>query len=386
MKKIFTLFVTIGIFATNILAQDIDSLTLSKLKLNFVVPDMPAFKALGTEPSNLLRPSTPQALAVSFSEFYQDKQAIIPKAFAMEISPSLLFESKSNKSLKEFKKYSENGWLNSFRISLGSSTDSTLSPSGRNLALGFRINFINNGDLATDKVYQEKILEELRNFRKSIDQEVRNKFALSKGKVFNPNKDIDSLDIFISNNKTEFNKYLSEQSQIQFANSARLKELKEQYKKENWNANKLDFALAVLTSSPDSIAKNIRYNKTSLWLTGGIKIKNHSQILIGVYAQSYQNLLDKDNSTKDKFYYDIAIPARYLVGTNRIKGFLESQYKYAGNIESNQFLVNLGAELNLTDGLWINMYGGLNFDSKNSSNLITNFSLKYTLPENFNFF
>ena len=59
MKKIVYFFVCIGLLQMQIVqAQDNDKIELGKLKLNFAVPDMPAFNVLGTEHSNLLRPPT----------------------------------------------------------------------------------------------------------------------------------------------------------------------------------------------------------------------------------------------------------------------------------------------------------------------------------------
>ncbi|MEJ7678402.1 MAG: hypothetical protein WKG06_11190 [Segetibacter sp.] len=151
MKRLLFLFISIAI-VTIAKSQRVELLTLSKLKLNFAVPDMPAFKSLGTESSDLLRPSTVQALAITTSEFYQDRKLLLPQAFAMEISPSLLINAK--KGPVELRKYAKRAVLNSLRFSLGSSKDSSLSPSGRNLSFGLRISLIDKGDLTTDTSYQ----------------------------------------------------------------------------------------------------------------------------------------------------------------------------------------------------------------------------------------
>src|SRR5689334_4525690 len=93
--------------------EELEDTTLSQMKLNFVVPDVPAFKILGTEPTDLLRPSTPKALAVSMSSFNDNGKMIIPKAFALEVSPSLLLNSR--KGPVELKEYAKNAVVNSFR-------------------------------------------------------------------------------------------------------------------------------------------------------------------------------------------------------------------------------------------------------------------------------
>jgi len=147
MKKIICLCLIFFSIEKNY-AQDVDSLAFGDLKLNFVVPDMPAFKALGTEPSTILRPSTPKALAVSLSEFYDAQKIVLPKAFAMEVSPALLWNA--NKKEVELKKYRERACINSFRLSLGTSSDTSISPSGRVMALVLNIKQIWHEDLTTD--------------------------------------------------------------------------------------------------------------------------------------------------------------------------------------------------------------------------------------------
>ena len=67
-----------------------DSAVLEKVKLGFAVPDIPAFKALGLDPSNILRPSEAKELALTLGSFRSDGDFIIPKNMAVEIAPALL--------------------------------------------------------------------------------------------------------------------------------------------------------------------------------------------------------------------------------------------------------------------------------------------------------
>ena len=55
MKKIISLCLIIITVHINLIAQT-DKLS-DKYKLDFVIPDIPAFKALNIDPSNILRPS-----------------------------------------------------------------------------------------------------------------------------------------------------------------------------------------------------------------------------------------------------------------------------------------------------------------------------------------
>lgn len=384
MKRLLFLFISIAI-VTIAKSQRVDSLTLSKLKLNFAVPDMPAFKSLGTESSDLLRPSTVQALAITTSEFYQDRKLLLPQAFAMEISPSLLINAK--KGPVELRKYAKRAVLNSLRFSLGSSKDSSLSPSGRNLSFGLRISLIDKGDLTTDTSYQASLSVALERFRKNVSNVSLKEFAISK------NIDITGdawEDLIVSDKKlkAEFDVYLAnEEEESQKVFLEELAKLKEDYRKKYWNATKLDFAAAILSSSPDSLVKNIRFNRAELWLTWAQKVGENGQFLLGANAKTVKNLLDTVKATQNNSYFNLSIPARYLLGTNRVKGFVEGQYSYIGELKENKFLLNLGAELNIIDGVWVNVYGGLDYNkSVGSTTFVTNFNLKLTLPENFNFF
>ena len=384
MKLTLISFLSV-LIVTNAQTQSIDSITLSKLRLNFTVPDMPAFKSLNTEPSNLLKPSTPMAFAVTISELYQDRKFLLPKAFALEISPSLLLNA--NKPPSQLKEYARRAVANSFRISIGTSADSILNSSARNLGVGFRISLINKGDLATDTNAHKKISPLLARFRKNVRQISLLKFADLKG-IDRRGIDWDTLIFDHGKNEKEFEEYLAneeESSQKMFLEDFR--KLKEEYKKDNWNATKLDIALSILGTSSDSLFGNLKFNRADLWITWAQKIGNKSQLLLGLNARSVNNLTDTLDSTSNSSFSNISIPARFLIGTNRVKGFAEAQYSYLGELKHHKFFFSLGAEVNIIDGVWVNLTGG--FDDNTTlkkSQFITNFNLKITLPENFKLF
>ena len=228
MKKVLTAVLLCFAVVNLVQAQSADDTTLSKMKLNFAVPDMPAFKVLGTDPSNLLRPSTPKAIALTMSSFNDNGKLIIPKAFALEISPALILNS--HKGPQQLIQYAKNAELNSFRISVGSSTDTLLSPSGRSLAIGLRISLINEGDFGTDIIAQQEIVKALKNFRtKSVSSEKA--FAISVNALTEYNAD---PDLFIESHLAAYNKFLAtpeEPNQQEFL--AKVKQLKEDYKKKH---------------------------------------------------------------------------------------------------------------------------------------------------------
>jgi hypothetical protein len=384
MRYLLLVFLSLSV-TTEAHSQDLDSVTLSKLKLNFVVPDMPAFKALGTEPSDLLRPSTPQAFAVSVSEFYQNRQFVLPEAFAVEITPALLLNA--NKGLAELQEYARHRVANSFRLSIGTASDTSLSTSGRNLSLGMRINLINKGDMVTDAEYLAGISEALGRFRQQVRSGTLIEFAREQ-KIDMTQVDWEYEIFGNPQMKQAFDAYLAnEEEASQQGFSVVLDSLKDDYKKRNWNATKLDVALAVLSTSADSLIRSIRFNRTQLWVACALRAGRSGQLILGINSQISKDLRDTVSPMKDDIYFDLAIPVRYLIGTNRVKGFAEAAYSYSNRAEENKIMFHVGTEVNPLDGLWLNFYAGVDYsiDSGNAA-FITNLDLKITLPERFNFF
>lgn len=401
MKRLVVLLAA-GLITLGIKAQNLDSLTLSELKLNFVVPDIPAFKTLGTDPTNLLRPSTPKALAVSMSQFYNDRKVIIPQGFAMEISPALLINANSH-TLHDLQTYQKHAAINSTRISLGSSNDTSITASGRSMSLGLRITPVNKGDMQTDKAFLLEVAKQLHVFLFTEDS-IRRQFAQSNidsvkrwAGVTDPA--INSIDKVVDWDFALYDKLRSDSTWLKKYNTFKtgiksfdfdkwLAAEKEAYKKRNWNATKLDFAAAAMASSPDSLVKSVRFKRADVWATLALRAGRNGQVLIGLAGTVYKNLKDTARSTMNTDYYLLSVPVRYLLGTNRVKGFAEAQYQYASSGPGTSSLYcNLGTELNIVDGFWLNFTGGLKSDfNTGATSFVSSLNLKLTLPEKFKFF
>src|SRR5687768_13560581 len=95
MERKFVVILLIVSFALSTgVAQKPDSTFTERYLLDFVIPDMPAFKALGTDPSDILRPADAKKFAVAISPFYSNGKGVIPKNFAVEFSPWKLASTK----------------------------------------------------------------------------------------------------------------------------------------------------------------------------------------------------------------------------------------------------------------------------------------------------
>jgi len=369
MKHIFVALLLLPALAA--LAQDTpdQNLNLSDLpKLNFAVPDLPAFKSLGTEPSNLLRPSTPENFYAVASEFFNGKNFILPQAFAVEFSP-LLLTSLDKITLQRYRDH--RAW-NSSRFSLGTFRDEELNTT--RAAIGYRISFINEGDVKTDTSITRKIAERLQ-ARSEIRADLMDEYL-------------------IRNNLTEeacYNDPACRAAQQQYVDdhiplkkealSMEFDTMIDNYVKDHWNARKWDLAVAFTGQSGDALIRNIRYSSFSAWTTYALPtFKQSGQLLVGLHWQNYRSL-------DDTLQNNISLNLRHYYGANRLKFFVEGQYQYLQETEASTALANFGGELNIRGGLWIDFHAGLQKDfSNNRSSFVSQFSFRYTIPKNFKMF
>ncbi len=355
---------------------------LKQLKLNVAIPDLPAFNILNNQAQNsLLRPSTPQAITSAFSSFYSNGKIIFPENIALELSPSLLLNV--NKPLSELNEYSKNRLLNTLRISVGTLNKSDeLTIKSRSIGLGFRINLLDKADPATDLLFHQKISDALKDFRKETREIFLIQFAIKN------NIDINQLDFefLIMGNpalKKRFDLELANENSIpQKRFLAILKKIKDDYKTANWNADKIDLASAISFKSSDSLAKNAKLSTSELWFSAAKRCGKNGLLTFGLNGRlENQNLVENNN----KLNYQITLPIRYYIGTNRVKAFADAHYQYKKNTKSGLFAA-FGSELNLYDGFWLMISTGFEYNKKlNNATLQTSFDLKIMLPENFNF-
>jgi hypothetical protein len=160
----------------------------------------------------------------------------------------------------------------------------------------------------------------------------------------------------------------------------------ETYKRENWNASRMDFAYALLLRSPDTLVSNIKLNKHSFWATLALKPgarNSWGQLLLGV-NQSFVRV-------DDRWLNEFTGSLRFYAGTNKFKGLLEVQYERRDEQSitgrSNLF-TQLGVEASFFNGMWIQFSTGIfnALEGDNKSALKSNLNLSLSFPENFKLF
>jgi hypothetical protein len=353
MKKTILIIILLIITSGSTLCQD--NSVIKKYHIDFAISDLPAFKILGIEPSNLLRPSKSDVVSFITSNILTPSDISLPNSFAAEIAPYILLRQNSI-TTDDFK---NNYILYNIRFSVGTVNDKKDNNKYK-LGLGLRFTLIDNGDLRKDKDYINKI-EKI-----SFNMVHLKNIWEDEYKTINTNHDdpgfVEKRDLYV---KLKIKEYEN-------ANNNEIKQEEENYKKLYWNKEKFDIAFGVLGSSPDSLAKNIKLKLLSAWSTYAFPLSSFGQLLIGGNI-NYNSLSDKGTGS---------ISSRLYLGSNNIKGFLEAQYKKDNDVKSTNWFLGLGTELNILKDVWINYYAGYEsnkINTDNTSKFVSQFDIKLAL-------
>lgn len=400
MKRVSGFWLIIIIAHVNLIAQT-DKLS-DKYKLDFVIPDIPAFKALNIDPSNILRPSDVKKFAVMLAPFYNNGNPGIPKNFALEFSPWKL-QSK-NWLLSDYYKSGIKRLSYNSSFSLGAVSDSTDHPS--KVAVGYRFSLLSK---KADPIRSDYITQQL-------DANLPGRFLRGDLITFWLTKIIYQLPSYYVTHKEEFKTFLTKieeevakkgleddsswlslktKLQTVFGRKFRLKDLSEElvtkyldnsvemimddYKERYWNATRIDGALSLVGESGDSLVAGTRFSSFNAWFTSSIRMKEKMQLLVGGSLKMPNGDLSED----DKTPLDINFNLRLLRGTNDFRFFAEAQLtnRNYGELDRS-FLLNVGAEIRISEKFWVLVNTGLdNIKEKSRENwfnrLVANLDLRY---------
>jgi hypothetical protein len=402
MKKI--LFFIIGMLTSFVVqAQESDSLE-KKFLLNFVVPDMPAYKGLGIEKSDLLRPADIKDFAVMLSPFYNNGKGVIPKNFGLEFAPWKMASRKW--TLKDYNDKGGKRFLYNSSFSLATVNDSTTYAS--KVAIGYRFTILSNKADIIRIVYDESSV-----LKEKADDALKLKDNLVRHWVdtvlkLKPPQSITHAD----NHQEEFYKWLSEinikdkkiHNQLKelvveairifgdsfsFADFKKMKFTEVQskliekiildYKNKNWNASRFDAALSFIGESKDSLLSNSRFSSFNLWATQALKLNKKGQLLIGINLRLPNRSVDSTQNTPLSF----SLSSRILQGNSNFRFFGELQWKTMNyGVISNSVLLNMGAEIRMSERIWITAGSGVdNLKNRKAGNwynqLAANLDLRY---------
>ncbi|MFN2397757.1 MAG: hypothetical protein ABR543_03780 [Gemmatimonadaceae bacterium] len=322
----------------------------SDFRVNFAVPDAPAFSLIDVEPSKILRPQSVRELAVAFSGFQSEGHSFrVPNSFAVEFSPGLLIGGEHLKLAD----YKPNRWLYRARISAATKHD-TVTDAPTLIALGLRTTVIDEAD---PRWHSAEVLI-VTNMTDSINAIYVN--ARRRLGVRTPEGDIIPLTLTAD-----------EQAQVDALN-ARIKRRWEALK---WNAEQLEFAAGAGARAADPSGQSLRAIEYAVWGTYATGLgTTWAHWLLGVKASSARD------TSLEEFKSSGTVSSRLYIGTNRYKAFVEGQV--AGRQERRpEWLCNSGIELYVAPSIWANFTAALEkSDPTRKSRLVTRFKLKTGLP------
>ena len=333
------------------------------LLLDFSVPDMPAFKALGSDPSNILRPSDIKKFGIMMSAFRSEGSTVIPKSFSLEVAPWKLL--KGDWTIDKYRAKSINRVLYNSSFSLGT-VGGGEDNIARNVSIGFRTSLISK----KADILRSPVIDKIYNAQRGVLNE-RNKVK----EQWTIDKQYDPA-LLTDEQEAEFDEFW-----IEYAEASNIYTNTEAYvsafNADNWNGSRLDLAVAWVGASPDSLIKNVHAENFLIWATAAIKPgknNDHGQFLVGVNFQRPRTL---PSETKANSIFTGNL--RYYEGNKNFRGFLEFQYSSERQTKIQKGLLNLGAELRVRGEFWVVFSAGVDdiFQEEAGSAFVSSVDIRY---------
>jgi hypothetical protein len=333
----------------------------SDIKVDFAVPDIPAFRALGVDPTDILRPSDPKTLALMLAE-RASNLSVVPSSFALEVAPfRLLYGRKLT-----VERYNAAPVFYNARLSVGSVRTGELG-AGSDVAAGIRLTLINDADLLRDPVYRKGAVRLLKQ-RNALVESCDAVFVTVEGVTLD---DIDTIPGLAERQSAYTDSVIAATVDI----ARGLKPLRDAAKERDWNRTVVDFAYAAKWSSPDSFTRNLALLSHTAWLYGTLRLNSASQGLFGAtvaYAR-------EDTTWK----LSGAIAARVYGGANNAKVFLQGQVKKAFVDTKVSLAASGGMEILFLGGNWLEFALAYEKEFPGGSKLTPGLKYNITLPESF---
>lgn len=312
-------------------------------RLNFAVPEAPAFAILNYTPSVIIRPSTTREIALAVADWIRGG-SVLPRAFAAEFSPGLLIGGRS----LTIKKYNEEPFWYRTRISVASrSADDN---SGRTQAsLGLRFTLLDEADPRTDAEFLEGLTTLAVNINRAVGRRVLDTPPTGTGPVVVDDPDLSALEL-------------------------ELEQLRIRQREDRWNASVAEAAAAVRFGSADSLARNARSEKYQAWLAGAFGVKEWGQFMCNLTGSLERGAGGMMDSTS------LALNSRFYFGSNDLKVYGEGQISAISNSPAH-YLFTVGGEFNPVSSFWLEFMAGFEKLGNYPAVIRTSFHVRWSLPE-----
>lgn len=310
-------------------------------KVNFAVPDAPAFKLLGVEESAILRPQTVQDLTMAFSGFRGSGNAfVVPKKLGVEFSPGLLAAGAKLK-LDDYAAWRA---LYALRFSGATSRDSL---NRGNLAAGVRFNLVDEQDLrAKGAAGNDPEVTRMTTGMLAVYSAARNRVGPRAPLTLN----------------------IEEKAAVEALQDS----VKEYWANRYWNANSMDVAFAGRARTADSLGHDPEIDELAAWATYANGMSNWGQLLLGLKVGTARD-------TAGDFQTSNTIAGRLYIGSNVLKAYVEGQSAVAAKI-GTEWLFNSGAEMKLAGIGWLAVSAGITGPVEGKTRIISSFKFKSALP------
>ena len=352
-SKLFFFLYFILIISSNIYAQG-SLLTPEQMRTKYAVPESPAFTILNISPSNILKPSSVKEIALAASDFLGENERIsLPESFAIEFSPGLLINGKKLTQTE----YDKNHILYRTRFSIATNRKQGESLT-TDLGFGIRITLRDDSDFRTNKKFiddAQKCTDSIISFLSDLKIKLVTEGKISKTAT------IDEVE-----KSPEAEAIVDSISQI-FTQSWPI----DKWSEKNWNADISEIAIAVKTTSKDSLASNLKLSKLAFWFSSAYRLKNWGQFLFGAFGNYEKNF------SLNKYLVSGSLGLRLYIGTNAMKFYLETQGSVIQD-KNPEWLFNSGFELRVQDNIWAEFTVGLKKGNEaEKGSLVTDFKLNY---------
>lgn len=318
----------------------------AEARTNLAVPDAPAFKLLGREPSNILRPATMRELTLLVSDIATGTVSL-PRVFAAEFSPGMLLQGQ-HLTISEYRR---DPFLYRTRLSVGSHRSDESGAS--DIAFGVRFTFLDESDPRMD----DQFLTELATSARSL-------VAIGRSTVGDVRPDTAPLGRIDSDSTP------GSREQVEaLIDSARARQ-----KERSWNADIIESGFAVRLSSDDSLARPAHADAYGVWFTAAFAVSNFGQFVFGLSSNIRRPSAGDFDSTS------ISLGTRLYIGSNSLKVFAEAEMTSAKRSPAT-YLVRMGGEVNVMNSFWLDFGGGVQNISNDRSTVTTSFQVRWSLPE-----
>jgi hypothetical protein len=347
-SKLFSVLpIYFGLIIQSAFSQQAPGTFLNKARIDYAVPDAPAFKVLQIDLSSVSRPVSAREVAITISNILQGGK--IPDNYALEISPGLIFSN----SLPDYQK---NPFWYRTRISLATKTSEN---SARHLGAGIRVTLIDNTDLRMDKNLQTAMVK--------LGQQSDELKSECISELINEGVDAEN---------PEFEQLLNEKLEKKGFEkiSDDIEKQREIYKKKKWNESIVEIGFAVSATSKDSLIDNLSANSYRWWLSGAFPLGEDGQIITGVNGGITKN----DNGELKNTESNFGLRAYY--GTNYHKLFLEGSLRTASSF-TPMLTFNIGYEYNLSNGIWADLSIGIIKKESKKFASTSSLNLRLATPE-----